>query len=263
MRVNERAGSRSTIVTVIAFGAAAVASFLTIRWAYDQWGLVGGFVALMLAPETVGYVAYMVVAMVLGVPLALFSARGAERVDSAVGSDASHPNVLTIPVSGVGPVTFIRRPDGEVSFELDPAKSNWLTAGIVTREGYLELTKRQVAAGLQDVWCPDLLEKVREGLAIETMTTDEYGREVRAFVSDGHVIKFVRADDGSVSREPDSDIQPENQRQALKRSLEAEGAPLALTKLQVRRGEPPWFPELREQAASQLVREGFELPTTR
>ena len=68
-------GPLGLVAVVPGFAAAAVASFFVIRWAYETWGLLGGAVALFVAPETVGFAAYYLVAMAIGAPLALLLGR--------------------------------------------------------------------------------------------------------------------------------------------------------------------------------------------
>ena len=194
--------------------------------------------------------------------VALWPTRPTRREEGA-GRFQDQVRVLeqeTTPIHGVGPVTFQRREDGEVLFDLEGPRNNWITAGAVTRQGYLELTKQQLLSG-REVWCPELVDEVRRQLAVEAATRDESGREIRAVVSNGEVFTFVLQDDGTISVERDPGLQPENALQGLKAHLDAELAPMLLTKLQLRRGEPVWYPDLEEQGRSELSRDGFVVPT--
>ncbi len=261
--VNESSGWRTVVAAVAGFAAAAVLSFLAIRWAFGQWGLGGGFVALLVAPETLGYLAYMAVAMVLGGILSLIPRRHPSpqlgQLEPAGGTGGTDEQV-TVPVMGVGPVTFTRRRDGEVVFDL-PAGSHPMTAGVVVREGYLELTKQQLTQGKRDPWCPDLLEQARLELSAEATATDEQGRQVRSVVSGGRVISFTQQQDGTVAMAADPGERPANALQQLSAHLAEETAPLLLTKVQLRRGEPVWFPDLEGLARNELKRDGFHLGT--
>ncbi len=73
--MKSRLGPLGLVAVVPGFAAAALASFLAIRWAYESWGLLAGAVALFVAPETIGFAAYYVVAMAIGAPLALIAGR--------------------------------------------------------------------------------------------------------------------------------------------------------------------------------------------
>lgn len=243
----------------IAAGAvcSVVASVWVIWWAYQRWGWPGGLVALIVAPETVGYLVYMGVAMTVGSLLAALPSRKEKKDDVTVELEPAQR--VTIAVHGVGPVTFTRRPDGEVVFDL-PAGSHVIAPGVVVREGFLELTKQQLTVGMADPWFPDLVEQARRELDVEAVTSDEQGRQIRRVVSGDRIVTFTRADDGTVTTGPSEGPTGESVGHALGVYLAEENAPLALTRLQLRRGEPVWFPDLEHQAAAALHAGGFDTP---
>ena len=255
--MNSPSERRMTIAVIAGFACSAVASVLVIWWAYQQWGWLGGLGALLIAPETVGYLVYMAVAMALSTLLAALPSRSEKESDGPAQPQPAQQ--VTIAVHGVGPVTFTRRPDGQVVFDL-PAGSHVIAPGVVVREGFLELTKQQLTAGMPDPWFPDLVEQARRELDVEAVTSDEQGREVRRVVSGERIVTFARADDGTVTAGPSEGPSGESVGHALSVYLAEENAPLALTRLQLRRGEPVWFPDLEHQAAAALHAGGFDTP---
>ncbi len=86
-----RATTKDFIAAVPGTVAGLAVTVAAVAWAYGKWGLIGGGAALLIAPETVGYWSYMLVALAARSLLAVVPTTGG-RPDATgpplVASDA-------------------------------------------------------------------------------------------------------------------------------------------------------------------------------
>ena len=154
-------------------------------------------------------------------------------------------------------VEFRRKPDGAVHIRFAQGV-DYITANAWSRRLPLELTKVQLRESESDLWYPNEVDAAWWENDLEDKRTDEHGRDVRSLIVQKALVTFTRESDGVTltRRSPGKDQVPAGYWEASDFGLIDLVAPLELTKLQLRRGEVPWYPAHVEEAKKALNQVG-------